>query len=641
MRKSYLITICLFLLTCRQMRAERIDTLLHFSYADLKMETLTAPDGNIYTELTYPDCGKGDQLGKPILPVKYIRFQIPADAVNIKYDTKTEESQFFAVPSPLMPIQYPATFGGNYSKPFVSCNNKIYASAEAYPSSNMVSRGEARVLDSLSLFFAVYPVRYLPLEKKCEMTESVHVSLTYEMAEKEGENKDLEASKSANTINLPIYDYCVITTRQLKDAFRRLIGWKRMKGYNAGVVCVEDILACPQITGDMLSPTPDHLLTDAAAKVRQYLRYAKSTLASQHGNNPSPPLMMYVLMGGDYSVVPVRYGTFDESELFDESNHIPSDLYYSEHAANWNMDNDSFLGESHEAQNFGANCYVGRILCTTAEEVENYTDKLLRYEMNPGAGDYSYLTKALYLQADEAQASSVATLLAQHNHSIFPTNTVVQEQPSYNSQNPSYPKGNDVVSLLNSRYGIASFNAHGNPYEIMVSTSDLNLFTSYSDSPFYALTSVQNARTVSRSETANGLDKLNNKNYPMIVSSVSCDSAPFDILTDDLYGELRTFDAFPCLAKTFTLRKDCGGPAWIGCTRLGLQGTSPLLQENFFISMQEDPIGVALAQARSNSLSDNQHYVSLSTNLIGCPELRVWTGTPSTITTSYDDNSEE
>ena len=72
MKNSYLLIACLLLLTHQQTRAERIDTLLHFSYADLKMDTLTASDGNTYTKLTYPGCGEGDRRGAPVLPVSYV-----------------------------------------------------------------------------------------------------------------------------------------------------------------------------------------------------------------------------------------------------------------------------------------------------------------------------------------------------------------------------------------------------------------------------------------------------------------------------------------------------------------------------------------------------------------------------------------
>ena len=72
MKNSYLLIACLLLLTHQQMRAERIDTLLHFSYADLKVDTLTAPDGNTYTKLTYPGCWTEELLGAPSLPRKFV-----------------------------------------------------------------------------------------------------------------------------------------------------------------------------------------------------------------------------------------------------------------------------------------------------------------------------------------------------------------------------------------------------------------------------------------------------------------------------------------------------------------------------------------------------------------------------------------
>ena len=633
----YISCICLALLSVLQVRAERIDTLLHFNLADLRIDTLTAVDGLKYTRLSYPGCGEEDQLGAPTLPVKHILLHIPANSTNIECNVQASNSYSFKIDSPLLPVQHPASFGDD-AKPFVSCKSEIYTSEEGYPSSYAIIKGKASIMDSIYVHIAVYPIRYSPSEMKCEFQENIHMTLAYEPCNTV-KKEDPAWSKSASSINLPVYNYCVITTRQLKDAFRRLIGWKRMKGFNAGVVCVEDIIECTQITGDMLTPTPQYLLTDSAARIRQYIRYAKEYLNDNY-NEENAPLMMYVLMGGNDQIVPIRYGTGDD-DVSSEAYHIPTDLYYSELDANWNIDNDGFLGEPGEA-NHGANVYVGRILCTTQKEIEDYTEKLLRYEMNPGAGNYSYLKKALYVQADQAQRDSVGRSLARLYASIFPDSTVIQEAPSYDQYYPTYPKGNNVIAMLRNHYGIASFNAHGTPYEIFVSTSVMNEYHTYSDSPFYAVTSALNARTISRPEYSNALSSMYNKYYPMIGSSVSCYSAPFDILTERIYDNdsCRTYNMYPNMAQSFTLNANSGGPAWIGCTRMGIQVSSPLVQKHFFNYMQDNPIGVALPLARAHCNAARKHYVSLSTNIIGCPELRVWTGTPTYVSVNTNQNGD-
>lgn len=631
----YISCICLALLSFLHVRAEQIDTLLHFNLADLQIDTVTAADGQTYTKLNYPGCENDDQLGAPALPIKFLTFKLPLNSKIINYEVNIGTAHSISIATPVLPIQHPKSFSVK-ATPFVSCKSDIYGSPKEYPESNAIIKGRASVLDTVFVYLTVYPVKYTPQDNTCKFHETIHVTLTYK-TEKPLDTEASSGTKSINSINLPVYDYCVITTRQLKDAFRRLIGWKRMKGFNAGVVCVEDIMECSQITGDMVTSNPQYLLTDSAAKIRQYLRYAKTELANSPRSGDAP-LMMYVLMGGNDQVVPIRYGTGDDN-YSDESYHIPSDLYYSELDKNWNVDNDGYLGEPNEV-NYGANVYIGRILCTTQKEIENYTDKLLRYEMNPGAGNYSYLKRALYVQADEAQRDSVGRSLARQYASIFPDSTVVQEVSSYDQQYPTYPKGNNVISTLRNHYGIASFNAHGTPYEIFVSTSVVNEYHTYSDSPFYAVTSERNARTVSRAESINSFPYLYNKYYPMIGSSVSCYSAPFDILTIFSYDTLRTFNEHRNLAQSFTLNANSGGPAWIGCTRMGIQGSSTLVQEQFFNYMQENPIGVALPLARAHCDTTWLHYVSLSTNIIGCPELRVWTDIPTHVSVNTNQNGD-
>ena len=72
------------------------------------------------------------------------------------------------------------------------------------------------------------------------------------------------------------------------------------------------------------------------------------------------------------------------------------------------------------------------------------------------------------------------------------------------------------------------------------------------------------------SESANGLDNLTNKDYPMIVYSTSCTITPFDVIEG--------LEEYPNIGQSLTLGKDYGGPALIGNTREGLVYTSTLYQ---------------------------------------------------------------
>ena len=637
MKNSYLLIAGLFLLTHQQMRAERIDTLLHFSYADLKMDTLTAPDGNTYTKLTYPGCGEGEELGSPMLPVRYIRMNLPYNAENITLNVQQGNITKHILEMKVYPVQSPATSSaGKLNETIFFKNQEIYNSGNAY----MGEHSRIKEMNFLrksnkdkKLLIAYYPITYFPSDNYYEFSEAALVSVSYELQMTDEETK-AEPTITLQSTGLPAFEYCVITTRALKDSFKRLVAWKRQKGYNAGVVCVEDIKS--QITGDMISG-----LSDDAGKIRQYLKLAYNYI---NRDNSRGWKSMFVLIGGHGNIIPFRYGHYhDDIHLEDWSQidyKIPTDWYYSDLHTNWHVANDTCYGCCQLTEmNYSAETCVGRILCTNSEDVENYTDKLLRYEMNPGNGNFSYLQKAMYVQADQAQAVNEADSTAKRLHHIFPDSLIISESPSFNAQYPISPTGNEVIARMNEKHGYVTLLTHGNPYEIMVRTAQINKLHDQNDTlSFYAITSDSGSRTVSMQESLNGLNRLSNKNYPMFGYSVSCYSSTFDILTKNLYNNDWTFDMHRNIAQSFTLGKDYGGPAWIGNTRMGIQRSSPELQRQFNDLIEEYSIGMAQNESKSNfyyndsidhKINEFKNYIILSSNLIGCPEFYMWTAQPS------------
>lgn len=284
-----------------------------------------------------------------------------------------------------------------------------------------------------------------------------------------------------------------------------------------------------------------------------------------------------------------------------------------------------YYGELSDNLDYGAELYVGRLLCTNSAEIHNYTDKLLRYEMNPGNGNFSYLKKALYIQADQMQDRNEQDNIATQLQSIFPIDTIFSEMPSAYATNPTSPYGNDVIVKMNEHYGYVSWGGHGSPNSITVKSKK------YNKEPYYAITSVQGNIPYISQESANGLDNLTNTDYPMFAYSTSCSITPFDIY--DVYSE------YPNIGQSFTLGKDYGGPVLVGNTRYGWVGISAAMQQKFNECLFVDPmVGSAQNYAKMNYHS---HFLRHSSNIIGCPNIRIWTDIPTlfSATMSYNSNN--
>ena len=626
MKNSYLLIACLLLLTHQQTRAERIDTLLHFSYADLKVDTLTAPDGNTYTKLTYPGCVEEEEAGVPSLPVKYVHFTLPENAEDISVSIRTRNVTTYGLSSSLCPIQpaIPYLFP-KVEDTFLSGDSSIYTSDNIYPATRVnIHKNALSKKGDRKVTVAMYPAVYQPVQGYFEFCEDMSLSLTYTI----GSSIDSQTKNVMTTLSgLPYYEYCVITSSALKDSFTRLIAWQRQKGLNAGVVCIEDILSNSVLGQNQneygyLVPGP-YTLSDKG-KLRQYLREAVVT----------EEITKYVLLGGDYTIIPTRYARRVDSiwGAYSDDLIIPSDWYYSELSSSWYWTLYTPIGDLNDE----ADVAVGRILCTIPEDVENFTNKLLRYEMNPGNGNNAYLKKAFYLQADDGQASHDANRVANIDSTVFTTRTILQELPSYDATNPTYPTGNQAISAMNARYGYASFYSHGNPYIIQTMTSGNN-------DPFNqqtnAITSLQGIDTLAAmgivSETANGMDKLSNKYYPMFIYSTSCTNMPFD--NPNVYN---FFVDVPNLGKSLTTGGDYGCAAFVGNTRLGIVQWSSILQGKFNLQLPDYPIGTALNNAKRwyNNVDSCRlkQYLMLTTNLIGSPNMNLWTNQPSSYNVTYD-----
>ena len=605
---------------------ESITKTVHFSHSELIIDTIRGGDGEVYNILSYEDLMNEGELGVPALPIKHVSIPIPYYAENISLRVENSDVTSVVLANRILPIQEDVpTLLGKYNTSFVTGDSNIYSLTFPYPeqSAQIVSiptiGGNSRFVR-----IAISPIQYYPKYKKIDFSDLINISVDYTIPKAKnkllaGQTRDFQTYN----IGIPFYEYCVITCDSLKGSFERLIAWRRQNGYNAGVVCKEDILNNAYIIGDTVSS-----IYDNAGKIRQYLQYAFVS-----------GITKYVLLGGNDSIIPIRYGTGD-NDYWTQNTHepndykIPSDFYFSELSSNWKADNDVFYGERNDNLNYGGQLYVGRILCTKPQEVENYTNKLLRYELNPGNGDTPYLTKAFFQQADDLQLTSgggQANIVAAALGGNFTTKKIIQEVPNARSSDTVSPFGKEVIDSMKTHYGYVNWFGHGHPNAITTKSNSI-----YNEEQQkwnhlyqpYGITSVDENVPYMIPETGNGLDCLGNKIYPMIAYSVACTITPFDT-----YNE---YTNFPNIGQSFTLGKDYGGPALVGNTRYGWVSWSYKYQEKFNEYAICEPLGEALVHARASfcSASRYPHFLAHSSNLIGCPFIRLWTDIPSLFSAS-------
>lgn len=616
-----------------------------FSKSSVDFSVVKAKNGSEYQKVEIKDLQLTGEPGQPNLPAKYLRLLIPADQNVADISVKANNREIINISRKVFPTQpdIPTSihFKGNE---FVEPDPYIYNSDKPWPE-NIIKVVNDGYFDGTNhiVTLEIYPMRYNPVSDYLEFYSEIEFVLNmtssskqlfetpvrkekynalYENSLRQLVDNDediplyclpkLNKNNSVTIGPLPAYEYVIITSLSLASSFDEFISWKRRKGLDIGIVAVEEIYT--SYGGDLTSG-----IYDLPGKIREYLKDSW-----QVGT-------VWALLGGDYTVVPIRYGcgadnywTSPTYQLPDDYK-IPADLYFADFDGDWEVDGDEYTGEvTGDDPDYYPEIFVGRLLCTTSQEVQRWTTKLIKYEQNPGNGDTDYLMRSFLNQADELQNANQAVGIQSYLPGSF-QHTVFSEVPSYNAPNPTFPLGSDIISELNNtKYGLWSWFNHGAPTCIAASTHLVN------KTPRALLKTIAAYPFGDVPDQDNGLDILNNVNYPAIVYSIACEVTPFDD-----YSPYGWYDGYKNMGEGFTVITENGGPELLGNTRYGFVYGSYYLYQDFadLITAGTTNLGVAELISKANYCNDSlghYHYLSYSHNLIGCPETQLWTDIPST-----------
>ncbi|PWB75325.1 hypothetical protein C3F09_02890 [candidate division GN15 bacterium] len=386
-------------------------------------------------------------------------------------------------------------------------------------------------------------------------------------------------------------DYVIITSSELAESFRPLAEYKMQTGYRTSVSLVEDITA--RYSGK-----------DDAEKIREYLK----DFHSMGGK--------YVLLGGDETIVPIRYAySGDSDEPVDPSLLQVSDLYFAELTGNWNRDNDSVWGEkTDDAPDLTPELLVGRLPVNTPAEVANYVQKLIRYETDPGNGDPSYLDRAFFFSSDQMRDYSPIT---QHDYiaRAFPISMAIDtvsgvEAVRGDDLDPSNPAPRDLGAVLSKGYGIFNVIAHGRDDGFAVKTSGYNAAVRamlWTNAP---------------SGESNSFQALQAADRPAFYYSLGCDNGAFDKSSPPFNWATRN------MAQELIGERD-GAVGLVAYSRWGWIGTSYILQRTFFDSLFAHPDRPAV-QALYGCKAKYPYYrdLVLGQNYFGDPTTLVYASVP-------------
>ena len=424
----------------------------------------------------------------------------------------------------LYPAQPPVPLGDT-SEAFTEPNATVYNASDPYKVQivEVINHGFYDGNNKI-VTLAVYPFRYLPIADELTFYENMSITLNFEDAAKAPRNvssrasryneiygqmltnmvdnpEDISAYKGAtppakSSYSHPYYEYIIITSSDLEAAFDEFIAWKAHKGINIGVVTMDYIRS--NYNGDNISG-----IYDDAGKVRQFLADAYSNGA------------VWALLAGDHTKVPIRYG-YTKDTLNSDHTIIPTDLYFAEFNGDWNVDGDTNYGEPADDVEYETEIFAGRLLCTNSAQIQGWANKVKNYEYYPGNGDFSYLKRSLFIQSDQMQRDQHAQQAINHYPDNFSA-LIIEEEPSYDAENPTGPTGAEVITEMNNHHGVISWMGHGKPIGMAVMTSGVNGWEEDSKYGFCSEDDSDYENYAQIEESGNGLDNLTNIQPPDIL----------------------------------------------------------------------------------------------------------------------------
>lgn len=471
-----------------------------------------------------------EYAGEPQLPVKQFNLLLPqgASATNVQLTINSQQQlvgSFY-----LYPVQLPVYANFEDPPPFVEPDSAIYGSDNPYPTDYFFEYSTSGFRDYNYVTINFTPFSYLPLSGQLFLFTDLTITINYttstlaethklrpygsvdeaayEMMERsvtnplqldafypatatkisqyrtaEGIGMDYKGTEPTELPNLngcPVH-YVIITNNSdvngnalgdFTGKFQELADWKTQSGTFSKVVTVDDIRV-------------NYQGVDVAEQIREFIKDAHKLWGTE-----------YVLLGGNASVVPVRWIPG-----------MPTDLYYSAiwhpsigYDDNWNSNGDTQFGDA--SSNFTPDLAVGRAPVDTEDEVDLFLKKNFTYARCSYAYDYyedplwempdgAWLNKQLnfsgiihYNNWPHTNLGLYITWKITENFSDDSEQYTMHEykgdwfttypswSPAYyptdpNAVNPSgipindeYVGYNEVITQLNQRYGIINHDDH-------------------------------------------------------------------------------------------------------------------------------------------------------------------------------------
>ncbi|MDH4223044.1 MAG: C25 family cysteine peptidase [candidate division Zixibacteria bacterium] len=562
----------------------RLQYVTEFSREELSFDNLLG-----YDRVLLKDATSVKDVAKPMLPLKEIMIALPP-GLSVRevrvIDEKAEE-----LPGKYMIIPNQPPMSMNFTEEeieFVGPDQQVYSSIQPYPAklaqfirqSDLAGQGIAHIL--------VYPLQYIPSEKRLVFYSSLTLEIEGTYGYECGDYLSPNISQSSREVYQQMIEDLVVNPEdvQLNTGLKaKLTNFLPNGSFNHVIITSSPFVPFFQPLVDW------HIkrgLTDTVVTVTDiYSIYSGSTDQKKIRNfiidAHSSWGTIYFLIGGEETIVPFEYRNYWSEAI--------SDQYYSDYDDDW----------IHEV-------FVGRIPVSSTETITTFVNKVLRYEKNPPRTDY--LLNVLFIGMD-------------------PNKYIKWEElKEYIEKDAPIPSRFNVTKVYDSHEGdhlTAAINALNAGQHLV----------NHSDHAFDDLMCTGYWKHYGLGIKNSHVDSLTNDGKLSIIVSSGCSTNKMN----SRYHE--------CIAEHFVeYNPDQAGVAFFGSTyaslfsNLELLSLSPLLDYYWWQSLMyfnKYNLGQILAYSkhRYSQGYNLDMYVEWIFNLLGEPEMSIWTDEPDSFAVSF------
>jgi len=330
------------------------------------LESIVFSEPNIFERNQYIELHLNEatsslrEPGSPLLPIYTKLFTFPAGTTIKDVSCIFSSVEEILLSKEVIPASEPTPISsfktGIKEKPVVK-NNKIYSNTNLYPETRFnYHLGAGLDGNTHVLFVAIQyaPLVYSPQKNILYYTPEATIEITYEPA-----SSMIQFSDE--------YDLVVIAPSEFSASLQPLVQHKNTYDLTTTLMTTEEIYA-------------GYPGRDEAEQIKYFIKDALETLGVE-----------YVMLVGSIYKLPMR---ISKVSLWQFESDTLTDLYYADiydeygEFSSWDTNLNDNFGENEDDVDLYPDVHVGRLPCTSIEEVEIVVDKIIHYETETYGQDW-------------------------------------------------------------------------------------------------------------------------------------------------------------------------------------------------------------------------------------------------------------